>query len=545
MDGCAGAALMASRGMDPRIRTEAFRIGFATVLVAWLVKHLAGGVWWLIRQPVLWVLAVSAYVGWRLWDGSGPTALVLVAVALVVVLVAWRLVHAASFRSMVWWPVRAWWRRGFVYAPEWEPLMTALHLTTKKAGEDERLVPQLLRVRSTASVDKLRVRMQAGQVLADFAKNADRLAATFQASDCRVRSIPRRQPKKELVFRVKRAMGRTVEPPKPKPSRLLELWFLVDDPLHAPTPLLGVPDRPNLKALPLALREDGLTWTLRLLATHVLVIGVTGAGKGSVLWSIVRALGHGIRTRLVELWVIDPKGGMEFAAGQRLFARYCYGDDTPKAVDGQTDPKSKSGYEWGFVDFLEAAVTEMRSRQARLRGILRTHRPKPGDPLIVVMVDEFASLTAYLTDREAKKRIDNALSLLLSQGRAVGIVVIAAAQDPRKEVVDMRGLFPTRIALRLAEPDEVDLVLRKGARDRGARCDEIGEHQPGTAYAAVEGTAEPVRIRFAYIDDDQIRTMCSLFEPGGHATGLRLVHGDGPWASQEDEDRTRVEEVSA
>ncbi len=110
-DGCAGAALMASRGMDPRIRTEAFKIGFATVLAAWLVKHLAGGVWWLVRQPVLWVLAASAYVGWRLWDGSGPTALVLVAVALVVVLAAWRLVHPSSFRAWVWWPVRAWWRR--------------------------------------------------------------------------------------------------------------------------------------------------------------------------------------------------------------------------------------------------------------------------------------------------------------------------------------------------------------------------------------------------------------------------------------------------
>ncbi len=181
-NGCAGAALMASRGMDPRIRTEAFRIGFATVLAAWLIKHLAGGVWWLVRQPVLWALAASGYVGWRLWDGSGPTALVVVTVALVVVLAAWRLLHAGSFRAWVWWPVRAWWRRMFVYAPEWEPLMTALHLTTKKAGEDERLVPQLLRVRSTGAVDKLRVRMQAGQVLSDFAKNADRLAATFQAS---------------------------------------------------------------------------------------------------------------------------------------------------------------------------------------------------------------------------------------------------------------------------------------------------------------------------------------------------------------------------
>jgi S-DNA-T family DNA segregation ATPase FtsK/SpoIIIE len=48
-------------------------------------------------------------------------------------------------------------------------------------------------------------------------------------------------------------------------------------------------------------------------------------------------------------------------------------------------------------------------------------------------------LTAYVVDRDAKKRIAAALALLLSQGRAVGITVVAAVQDPRKEVVDLRA----------------------------------------------------------------------------------------------------------
>jgi S-DNA-T family DNA segregation ATPase FtsK/SpoIIIE len=65
-----------------------------------------------------------------------------------------------------------------------------------------------------------------------------------------------------------------------------------------------------------------------------------------------------------------------------------------------------------------------------------------------VVVDELAALTAYCTDRDAKRRFEAALSLLLSQGRAVGFYVIAALQDPRKEVVAFRDLFTTRIALR-------------------------------------------------------------------------------------------------
>jgi DNA segregation ATPase FtsK/SpoIIIE, S-DNA-T family len=35
-------------------------------------------------------------------------------------------------------------------------------------------------------------------------------------------------------------------------------------------------------------------------------------------------------------------------------------------------------------------------------------------------------------------------------------------QDPRKDVISLRHLFPTRIALRLDESDQVHLVLGDG-----------------------------------------------------------------------------------
>ena len=103
----------------------------------------------------------------------------------------------------------------------------------------------------------------------------------------------------------------------------------------------------------------------------------------------------------------------------------------------------------------------------------RLHEPSTDEPLIVVLIDELAALTGYVGDRETKRRIANALGLLLSQGRAVGVVVVAAVQDPRKDTIPARDLFPIRIALRLTEAEQVNLVLGHGARDRGARCDEI------------------------------------------------------------------------
>ena len=96
---------------------------------------------------------------------------------------------------------------------------------------------------------------------------------------------------------------------------------------------------------------------------------------------------------------------MELAGGRALFSRFVYGD-----------PDDGTAYETDFARVLEEAVVVMRRRQAALRGVTRLHEPTVEEPLIVVVIDELASLTAYVQDRDAKKRIASALSLLLSQG---------------------------------------------------------------------------------------------------------------------------------
>jgi len=330
-------------------------------------------------------------------------------------------------------------------------------------------------------------------VLDDWTSVAPRLAQTFDAQDCRVRTTRHRQQ--------------------------LELWFLVEDPLTAPiSPRITTPGRgdgaPDLEALPVARREDGLTYRLRLLGTHLLVVGATGSGKGSVIWSMLHALGPAIRDGVVAVWCLDPKGGMELAPGRGLFARFVYGD-----------PDQGSDYEAEFARVLEDAVAVMRRRQSALRGVTRLHTPTASEPLLLVVVDELASLTAYVTDRDAKRRIASALSLLLSQGRAVGVTVVGAVQDPRKEILSVRDLFPTRVALRLSEADHVGLVLGQGARDRGARCDQIPESLPGVGYVGIDGVAEPVRVRFAHVTDDDITQMVVDYAPPPPALGQVTASG--------------------
>jgi S-DNA-T family DNA segregation ATPase FtsK/SpoIIIE len=185
---------------------------------------------------------------------------------------------------------------------------------------------------------------------------------------------------------------------------------------------------------------------------------------------------------------IDPKA-MELAAGEPLFHRMAYRDPAD------------------YAELLEDAVLVMHERQQALRGVTRLHNPTVAEPLIVIMIDELAALS-YVNERDLRRRIDNALGLLLSQGRAVGVSIVGAIQDPRKDVLPVRDLLPVR-ALRLTESEQVHLTLGPGVRDRGAGADQIPRSLPGVGFVQIDGIAEPVRVRFAHVTDDHIRTFAA------------------------------------
>jgi DNA segregation ATPase FtsK/SpoIIIE, S-DNA-T family len=352
--------------------------------------------------------------------------------------------------------------------------MTMSGLGDIYAGHD--YVPVLRRVRSNEQLDRLTVQLLQGQHPDDFADRADTLAHSFGMLACRVRIAG--------------------------PGRIY-LDFTRRDSLAVPVPALPIPEAPDLEALPVGRREDGDPWTVRLLGSHLLVAGVTGAGKGSVLWSLIRALGPLIRSGVVQLRVIDPKGGMELAirGADVLYHRFACDDPDDQAA------------------LLEEAVADMRQRAHRLRGKTRRHTPTVEDPLVLVVIDELAALTGYRPrTREARElygRIDQAINLLLSQGRAVGFSLLCALQDPRKDVLSSRDLFPTRIALRLVEAEATDMVLGPGARDRGAACERIPEGPAGAGqgYVWSDGEPEPSRVRAGYPTDDDIGHLAERYPP--------------------------------
>ncbi|MER7587953.1 FtsK/SpoIIIE domain-containing protein [Micromonospora sp. NPDC127501] len=465
-----------------------------TVTIAFVLVRLAIAV----VRLVVWALR-----NWRAWPG---VVLVLVAVdvhqsrgwwphLLVVLVLAagaglwfWR--GRDSFHRLVVLRAVTVWRRLWVYRRQWHEAMTLCGLVKKYDGGEK--VPDLLSVRCSYATDEVVLRMPRGQNPEAYHKAARDLAYSFGTRHCRVFSGRRQAPpvrSGRLAWLLRRLDAIRFR------DRPRHVWlvFIRRDPLTRIVAPLPVPARPDFTALPLGLREDLAVYCLRLLATHVLIGGATRMGKGSVIWSLLRALAAGIRSGLVRVWAIDPKGGMELSIGRPLFSRYVDDDWTRMA------------------DMLDDAVTRMRARQRLLRGKVRVHTPTVDEPLIVIVIDEIAALLAYLPDSDIRNRIAQSLGLLLSQGAGLGVLVIAATQDPRKEVVSVRDLFPTRIALGLTERGHVDLLLGDGARDRGALADQIPLSAKGVAYVLLDGQPEPARVRFSYIADDVIRDMAATF----------------------------------
>ena len=88
-------------------------------------------------------------------------------------------------------------------------------------------------------------------------------------------------------------------------------------------------------------------------------------------------------------------------------------------------------------------------------------------------------------------------------------------------MLTIRNLFPDRIAMRLDEPEQTDTVLGDGSRDRGALADQIStapDLRAGIAYVRLEGNPDPVRVRAAWVSDEDFEAMCVQYAPSPRST---------------------------
>ena len=442
----------------------------AVVVVVMVVVFAARRVW---RYPLFLIggtILTGLGVGYSRW------APVWLAAGLGAASALWAWAHPDSFERIAARQMRSEWRRALVYAWPWRRVMLFSDLA-KHTGHRQRRThyPVLRRVRAEGWRDRVSVRLLHGQCAAVYAAHAAELANSFGARCCRVRVD--------------------------KPRRIW-LDFVHADPLAAPitVPSLAEPGTGvDLARVVIGRTETGRPWVLRLADRHVLVAGVSDAGKSSVMWAVLRVLAPWIRSGLVQVFGIDPKGGMELGRAEGLFHQLV----CTNGADA--------------VALLEhvATLTRHRAETLRRQGT-RKWTPASGQPFVLLIVDELADVIAYQPDNGLRKRANLALQSILSQGRAPGVCVIGQLQDPRKEIIDFRHLFPTRIAMRLDEPTQVDMVLGDGVRQRGAAAHEISEDTPGVAWAKIDGRRDPDRARAFHTTDADLDELSAYVTAGRH-----------------------------
>lgn len=449
-----------------------------TDLILALFKALGYLLWWAVLFPAV-SIPIIASVGIAITHG--PRSGLIVGTALVAAYGVWAWLEPRSFRGWVTEPVRRRWLAWLRYTRTWESLCT-LHGLTATLGE-RTLVPTLQSVRIGKTTDVLALRVVTGQSLTDWHKQSEALAAAWRADRITIRATA----PGELRITLMRGDA-------------------LADPIALPMPTTTT--AVDVGSVRVGITETRRWWHLPLLGNHLLVAGATGASKGSVLWSLIAGIAPAVKTGQVRLCVIDPKGGMELGAGRPMFTVF-----THDATDST-------------LHLLRQLVEVMHARANRLRGKTRLHTPTSSEPLFVVVIDEIAALTAYVTDRRVRSEMEQLLGLLLSQGRAVGISLVAAVQDPAKDTLSVRQLFTVRIGLRLTEATQTAMVLGQGARDAGAECDRIADATPGVGYMMIDGTARPVRVRAFHVTDHDITTLAARFRAPRAATRPDQANGE-------------------
>lgn len=418
---------------------------------------------------------------------AGTWLAVIAGIALIV-LAWWKHADAGSFEQYLAGPLRRarwrWWLRG-----RWSHIAKRCGLSvseqvTKKDSEGKPTTetvwthPILMKVSTSETCLYATVRTRVGQTVDDLEAAVPAIRDAAGAHSARATVVAPGTVRMEFVMR----------------EHLSVVSYAPTAPTTATRMASVVPPTSAVSAthVRLGLCENGSPWVLPIAQRHTLGVGCSRSGKGSLVQGITCGLGPAVSAGLVKLIGIDLKFGIELAPAKRLFTHIATTEEDA-------------------VKTLAALEKIMRQRGEDMTDNSRNHTPSTASPLVVLLIDELATLTHYTTDVALKKQANSSLSLLLSKAAGLGIVVVGFLQDPRKEVLPMRGQFTQTIALRLRSRDEVNMVLGDGMADT-APAHRIDPNRPGTAYVIAEDGAV-MKVRAHYWTDDQIRSTANQYQP--------------------------------
>lgn len=191
---------------------------------------------------------------------------------------------------------------------------------------------------------------------------------------------------------------------------------------------------------------------------HVLAVGTSGSGKSQWLRAVAAALIATNTPETLQLLLIDPKrNAFTFLEGSEYLQR-------PIVIpDGDTDV---SEILERLAAVMDQRFDEIAARQCQsLSDFIKAER-KPV-PRIVCICDEYADLLESSSKAE-RQAIERQLKRISGKGRAAGIHLILATQQPRATVITpaIRSVLPVKIVFRVTDARESRVALEDAGAER-------------------------------------------------------------------------------
>ncbi|CAO4157155.1 FtsK/SpoIIIE domain-containing protein [Methylorubrum extorquens] len=226
-------------------------------------------------------------------------------------------------------------------------------------------------------------------------------------------------------------------------------------------------------------------------APHSLISGTTGSGKGILVTNLILDLCALNAPQNLELYLIDPKRGVDYAWARHL----------PHLKAGIIDDQDEA------QALLARLVDEMENRYEAIaaegcRNIehynrkVQLHRRMPR---VVIFFDEVAN---WMQDEDFKEVMDGLINKIATKSRAAGFHLFMIYQRADNQVMTMqlRTNLGNKLILRLGDEGSSKIALN----ERGA------ERLLGKGHLIAKlGTDDKIYLQVPFIGDDEVEELAS------------------------------------
>ncbi|PSK47986.1 DNA translocase SpoIIIE [Streptomyces sp. 111WW2] len=257
-------------------------------------------------------------------------------------------------------------------------------------------------------------------------------------------------------------------------------------------PLLAM-DRANLwQPIPMGVNLRGESVWTSWVERSGLFGGEPGSGKSAAANDLLLAAAL---DPTVRLYLADGKAGADITPYEPIAAMFDTNGDPEKLLEILR-------HIWNVeIPQRRALAKEHGSRKLTAEMAARD----PRVCLAVLLVDEWSSYGAA-AEKKTRDELERLLRLIVQQGRALGVITLAATQKPDSDSVPtgIRDILSIRWAMRCLTPQASDTILGQGYASAGHNAQEILKSQRGVGiYMDGEG-AEPDLTLSYYYDDDEV-----------------------------------------